>query len=41
MSFSAFTEYGIRMSTVQNGDDFETAPGSGGAPSGGGEAEGV
>lgn len=41
VSFSAFTEYGMRMSTVQNGDDFETATGAGGAPSGGGEAEGV
>ncbi|MFD6994415.1 hypothetical protein [Streptomyces sp. NPDC059943] len=41
MSFSAFTEYGMRMGPVQNGDDFETAPRSGGAPSGGGEAESV
>ncbi|MEU6017975.1 hypothetical protein ABZ826_29260 [Streptomyces sp. NPDC047515] len=40
VGFTAFTEYGMCMGLVQNGDDFETAPGPGGAP-GGGEAEGV
>ncbi|MFF5824974.1 hypothetical protein ACFY8Q_26020 [[Kitasatospora] papulosa] len=41
MGLTAFTEYGVRVGLVQNGDDFETAPGPGGASGGCGEAESV
>lgn len=39
--FVAFTRHGVGMGLVQDGDHFETTSGPGGAPGGGGEAEGV